>query len=335
MVRAMKRPLGIALVLTVSALAVAGCGSDNSTTSSTSTVPEAVASAMANKEATGEELANGWFGALSATGSGAGSVTATPEEVKAGANLVKPYLDPAFQLQRSSGERYLASNYVPADIEKFKISKVVVTEPADGVKVVRYAIKTPGATTPDSGRLLSGDLGPRLTVFQWDESRGNWVVVSHANFNTPIAAVCDQEPVEVTKEKPDTSEADVKTGESLVNEWRDITTGKLKKSVLDPESQIQLADGQGWPNADGRKIEWSPAKDYEPEDVAITRNANLLVASYDAVVSDLSVEGDTYRKAASPRLLTYMKNAQGEWKMIALANFNVPEGVPSGVKCAK
>ncbi|MBU3675402.1 MAG: hypothetical protein FGM34_10220 [Solirubrobacteraceae bacterium] len=330
----MKRLIAPALLLCLLALPISGCGSGNET-SSTGEVPEKVASAMADRGASGQALANGWFGLLAATGSGTGTVTATPEEVRAGAELVKSYLDPAFQLQRASGERYLASNYVPTDIDRFKVSNVVVTNPREGVKVVRYVVRTPGATTPDSSTVLSSKALPRLSVFRWDEGSGHWMIVSHANFNTPVAAICDRKPVAVTKEKPDTSAEDVKTGETLVNEWRDITLGKTKKSVLDPANQIQLADGQGWPNPNGEKIKWAPARAYESRDIAITQNEDLLVASYDAVVSDLSVEGATYRSAASPRLLTYSRNDQGDWKMIALANFTVPEKVPAGVKCVK
>ncbi|MBU3675426.1 MAG: YjbH domain-containing protein, partial [Solirubrobacteraceae bacterium] len=288
----MKKLTAPALVLCLLALPISGCGS-SSETSSTGDVPEKVSSAMADRDATGQALANGWFGLLAATGSGTGTVTVSPEEVRGG-GLLKPYLDPAFQLQRASGERYLASNYVPTDIDRFKVSNVVVTNPREGVKVVRYVVRTPGATTPDSSTVLSSEASPRLTVFRWDEGSGHWMVVSHANFNTPVAAICDHKPVAVTKEKPDTSAEDVKTGEALVNEWRDITLGKTKKAVLDPANQIQLADGQGWPNPNGEKIKWAPAKAYESKDIAITQNEDLLVASYDAVVSDLAVEGSTY-----------------------------------------
>ena len=330
----MKKLVAPALLLCLLALPISGCGS-SSETSSTGNVPEKVASALADRGASGQALANGWFGLLAATGSGTGTVTATPEEVRAGAELVKSYLDPAFQLQRASGERYLASNYVPTDIDRFKVSNVVVTNPREGVKVVRYVVRTPRATTPDSSTVLSSEALPRLSVFRWDEGSGHWMIVSHANFNTPVAAICNQEPVEVTKEKPDTSAEDVKAGEALVSEWRDITLGKSKVAMLDPANQIQLADGQGWPNPNGEKIKWSPAKAYESKDIAITQNDDLLVASYDAVVSDLAMEGSTYGSEASPRLLTYSRNGQGDWKMIALANFLVPEKVPAGTKCVK
>jgi hypothetical protein len=332
----MKSFPSLAVLVSLSALLVSACGSDNgSSSTSTSAVPAAAASALADRGASGKALANGWFSLLEATGSGTGTITATPEQIRAGSELVKPYLDPAFQLQRASGQRYLASDYVPSDIGEFKISNVVVTEPTDEIKVVRYSVSTPGATTPDSGELLSSKVSPRISVFRWSEDRGHWVISSTANFNTPVAAICGQAPVKETKEQPTTSAEDVATGEELVSQWRDITLGKSKKSVLDPQNQIQLADGQGWPNPDGSKIKWSPASAYEPEDIVITRGGDLLVASYAAVESGLAIEGSTYGKSASPRLLTYRLNDQNEWKLIALANFNSPTEVPKGVDCAK
>ena len=126
----------------------------------------------------------------------------------------------------------------------------------------------------------------------------------------------------------------MKTGEGLIAEWRDITTGKLKASVLSPEGQIQLADGRGWPSADGDDtIEWKPAKAYEVRNPAITRNGDVLVASYDAVASDITIEGRKYRTLATPRLLTYLRDSGGAWKQVGLANFTVPTGVPAGVDC--
>jgi hypothetical protein len=65
----------------------------------------------------------------------------------------------------------------------------------------------------------------------------------------------------------------------------------------------------------------------------VARHDDLLVVTYDAVVSDLSMEGDEYRETASPRMLTYLLNPEGTWELIALANFNVPQGVPADVDC--
>ena len=321
----MKTSLRLALLVSFSALLLSACGGGNgtsSTSSSTTAVPKAVSSAMADQGASGKAIANAWFGLLAAAGGKA--------------DVVKPYLDPAFQIQRDSGERYLASNYIPRDIHRFTLSNVVVTAPTPGVRVVRYGASTPGATTPAKSAALSDAVAPRLSVFRWDQKLGHWVIVSHANFSTPLAANCDQAPAKETKENPPTSAQDVATGEALVDEWRDISTGKLKKlELLDPADQIQLANGWGWPSAGSgaATIKWSPAKYYQPEGIVITRNGNLLIASYSAVVAGLKIEGKTEAEISSPRLMTYRLNDQNQWKLIALANFDPPKDLPKGVEC--
>ncbi len=181
---------------------------------------------------------------------------------------------------------------------------------------------------------MSDEKAPRIVVLRWDEELGHWAMVSYANFNSAIAAICGQDPISVSGETPNTSPEDLALGTSLVEAWRDITTGKVKKKMLlHPENQIQLADGQGWPTPDDQPIEWAPAQAYDFANVGVARNGDLLVVSYDAVVSDLVMDGDEYRDTASPRLLTYLLSPEGKWEQIALANFNVPDGVPAGVEC--
>ncbi|MBL6634269.1 MAG: hypothetical protein O3B97_01785 [Actinomycetota bacterium] len=328
----MRNPLALALALVVAASAlVAGCGGG---TSADDAKADPVA-AFADRDASGEALAYAWPSLVGRTGSDDGVRTATPQQVKDGIAFVRPYLDPAFQLQRAGGERYVRDDYVPPDFDAVEVSNVVTTQPRPDVKVVRYVLSTPDATVPDAGAVLTDEATPQLAVFRWDEQRGHWVVVSHANFVTPVAAICEQDPIPVAKVRPDTSAADTRLGESLVAQWRDITTGKVRNpGARSPEGQIQLADGRGWPSADGDDtIEWKPAKAYEVRNPAITRNGDVLVASYDAVASDITIEGRKYRTLATPRLLTYLRDSGGAWKQVGLANFTVPTGVPAGVDC--
>ena len=147
----------------------------------------------------------------------------------------------------------------------------------------------------------------------------------------PLPAL--KEPITVSGETPNTSPEDVALGTSLVEQWRDITTGASKEKVRHSGNQIQLADGQGWPSIDGEPIEWAPAQAYDFANVGVARNGDLLVVSYEAVVSDLVMEGEEYRDTASPRMLTYLLSPEGKWELIVLANFNVPEGVPADVEC--
>jgi hypothetical protein len=208
-----------------------------------------------------------------------------------------------------------------------------VTKPREDIRVIRFFVKEPGATSPDAGAVMSDEKAPRIVVARWDEELGHWVMVSYANFNRAIASICEQEPIAVSGETANTSPEDVALGTSLVEQWRDITTGASKEKVRHSGNQIQLADGQGWPAIDGKPIEWAPAQAYDFANVGVARNGDLLVVSYDAVVSDFVMEGEEYRDTASPRMLTYLLSPEGKWELIALANFNVPEGVPADVEC--
>jgi len=319
------------LVAVACATLLAACGGQSAT--SEGPASEAVPTAFADPDASGEDLANAWLGLLSLTGRQAGDAAETTEEVEASKAFVRPYFDQAFTLVRATGQRYTADTYVPLDIDDFEVTDVVVTEPREDIRVVRYVVSQPGATAPELGVVMSSDAAPRITVFRWDEGLGHWVLASHANFNSPIAALCDRSPIAVSGKPPETSPEDIDLGTSLIEQWRAITLGESKEKVSHESFQIQLADGQGWPTADGKPIEWSPASSYDVSNIGITRNGDLLVASYDAVVSDIVMEGDEYAETTSPRLLTYLLSPEGKWELIALANFTVPQAIPADVDC--
>ena len=288
--------------------------------------------AFADRSASGEALVAAWFGLLALEPAGAGPDN-SPGEVAAERAIIRPYLDPAFQIQRASGERYNVNDYVPADIATFTVSGVLTTEPADGVKVVRYTVSTPGATIPDRAVFLSDDARFRLNVFRWSAERGHWAMVSIANFNTPTAAICNAAPVPWTAMPVSTSAADAELGRSLVDEWRAATMGRPSEAIVSDALMIQLADGQGWPNEAGIPIMWSPAQSYEAADIVTSRHGDLLVVSFVAVVSGLRVDARAYGSERQPRLLTYLRNAEGKWELIALANFVTPATIPTGMNC--
>lgn len=88
-----------------------------------------------------------------------------------------------------------------------------------------------------------------------------------------------------------------------------------------------------WKNSGGVHGKCSGAQAYDFANVGVARSDDLLVVTYDAVVSELVMEGDEYRDTASPRMLTFLRSSEGKWELIALANFNVPNGVPGDVEC--
>lgn len=288
--------------------------------------------AFYDRGANGEQLANAWFD-LQLLSSREATSSDPAEEARKSSALVRPFLDSAFQAQLGSGERYTAGNHLPEFIREFELSDVVTTSPREDITIVRYAIRELGAIDLESGDLMSDEFQPRLTVFRWDAPLGQWVIVSHADYNYPVAAICNEAPVPVKGEPPAISADDFALGESLVTQQRAITLGEVKGSLRHPEAQIQLGDGQGWPTADGSQIKWTPASAYAYEDLSVTRNEGLIVLSYSAVASDLVMEGANYRASAAPRLFTFLLDTDGTWRYIALANFTVPAEIPATVDC--
>ena len=291
--------------------------------------------ALANPDASAEDLINAWFGLLALGAPSGGKVATSSEEVEAGMKVMRTYLDPAFTLVRATGQRYTAGNYVPVNIRAYELSDFVVTEPREDIRVIRFFVSQAGATSPDAGVVLSEEKAPRIVVLRWDEGLGHWVMVSYANFNKAIAAICEQDPIVVKGETPNTSAEDLALGMSLV-EWEAANaTGKPTDEVgQSPAAQVQFANGQGWPTTDEATIDdWTPAKSYEFDNVGVARNGDVVVVSYDVVVDGVVIEGEEFRDTATPRLATYLRDSSGQWQRISMGSFNVPEGVPADVEC--
>ncbi len=305
------------------------CGSDTTSDIADTSVPVI----FEDRSANGEALANAWFELLSLTGSAKGTVEVTAEDAAAGAALVKSFLDPAFQLQRATGQRYTRDNYIPSDIDEFEISDVFVTEPRDDIKVLRYTIRTSGATVPDSSLVMSDNLAPRLTVVRWDKEAGRWLIVSHANFNTPVQAVCNQEAIELDSSEVATSNEDRELGETLARAWFDLLIAGDGSPLLHPEVQGQSAAGTRYTTS--AEYVKGQMKSAEFSDFVVTRDGDLII-----VTLGVDTEGTVFGGATelgsqkNARLLTFLQDDQGEWKLIATATFNPPAEIPAGVECA-
>ena len=282
------------------------------------------------KNASGEALADAFFDLLSNTGSPVGTVGTTAKQDAASRELVKPYLDPAFQLQRASGERYTADSYLPADVDAFEIGDVRETRPAEDVVVVRYSVRAT-QTLPDAALVMSKDKAPRLTVFHWSESDSRWKILSHANFNTPVAAICDRKPLVEQDIVSSTSPEDKALGEKLIHDWFALAEKGSLVRMLSPMIQLQTAGGQGYTTI----LEDKPPKvsKTETDDIAVTRNGNLMVVSLYAKVSSTLLLGEQFGTTFTPRLYTWMRYGDGSWRLISSAYFNVPAKLPDGVAC--
>ena len=281
--------------------------------------------------ATGGGLAHAFFYLLSATGSPYGTVGTTAEQDEASKALVKPYLDTAFQLQRASGESYTAATYLPADVDAFEIGDVRETRPADDVLVVRYSIRTT-QTLPDAALVMGKDKAPRLTVFHWNASQKIWKILSHANFNTPIAAVCDKDPlVDNGLESPANPE-DQALGVSLAEKWFDLLEQGDGSPILNAQVQGQTAGGLGYTTTDEYNAD--KLSKVQLDDFVVTRNGKLIVVSLYAKAAQTADQGShQLGDDTTPRLLTFHQGDDGSWSLIATATFNPPKELPQGTVC--
>jgi hypothetical protein len=287
---------------------------------------------FSNKSATGEELAHAFFDLLSNTGSPAGTVGATPEQNAASKALVKPYLDPAFQLQRATGERYTAENYLPADVDDFKVGDVRETRPDDDLVVVRYSVRVV-QDLPDAALVMSKDKAPRLTAFHWSHTDSRWKILSHANFNTPVAAICDQKPIVHNRAVSRSSPDDQALGEHLLAQFYDLLMKGDAITMLSPEIQVQSASGLGYTTLAERK---SPSRydDLHFNDALVTRNGDVLViSSYNRAGQRSFMKVDQLRSGIAPFMVTFMLDDKGAWSIVSIASFAAPKALPDGIAC--
>jgi hypothetical protein len=290
--------------------------------------------ALRNRDASGAQLAEAFFGLLSRTGSPTGVTGTTPAQDAASRALVRPYLNAAFQSQQASGERYDAAHYMPTDIDAFAISAVHQTRPAPDLIVVRYAVSTPGATAPDRAVVLADAPAPRLTVFRWNATGSRWQVLSHANFNAPLAAICDAAPVRATAVASGAVGPDRELGTALARRWFDLLEAGDGRPIMHPQIQGQSAGGQGY----------TTAAAYRPGSISavgmidpvVTRDGRVMVVSLTAQ-ADRTLFGGTEAlgNRATPRLLTFLEDEDGKWSLIATATFNPPRDLPAGAACIR
>ena len=285
-----------------------------------------------NKSASGQELVKAFFDLLSKSGSPTGIVGTTASQDEASKALVKPYLDPAFLLQRATGERYIAGTYLPADVDKFEVGDVRMTRPADGVVVVRYSVRTT-ETLPDAALIMSNSKAPRLTVFHWSSYDSRWKILSHANFNTPVASICDKKPFVDSGLRSPSSPEDQSLGKELIGRFYDLVMKGDSSPILNPQIQFQSASGVGYTTLSERK----KSTQYQRitfDDAVITRNGRLLVVSTFNTTEQRTLMQDNHLHAdKAANLSTFIQSDNGQWSIISVAAFAPPISLPKGVEC--
>ena len=198
--------------------------------------------------------------------------------------------------------------------------------------VLRYSVRA-AETAPDTALVMSNKKAPRLTVFQRNAEASHWQVVSHANFNVPIAAVCDKTPVTETALVSQATPQDYKLGIDIVSDFVKLLETSTSSLINNPMVQVQTASGFGITTlAEVKKA--STATNMTYKDPLISRDGTLLVFSgYFRTTQRDSTKDIKFRVALFPLLLSFMQEEDGTWKLIASGLFSLPAEVPPDTSC--
>lgn len=154
-------PIWVLAVLAVTLFAT-GC-SDDDTADDTAAAP-----VLADVDATGRELATEFLTILQ------GGDTA----------VLDGFLADGFQIQRADGSGATKAEYLenPAQVDDFTLGDALTAVQQDDVLTVRWTLEVSEAI---DGSDFSDTQAPRLSTFVYVD--GRWRLLSHANFNLPVA----------------------------------------------------------------------------------------------------------------------------------------------------
>jgi hypothetical protein len=219
--------------------------------------------------------------------------------------------------------------FTPTDIDEFKASDVVVTIPASGIIVASYKIALPNRVDLKAKTILSGDNVPRLTVLRWDNKKKQWLVFSHADFDTPSAILCG----EPSKFKPHTShysEDNIRLARKILEtQFANVVKGN---STIGQAKGFQVVYASGEQRDSTQQPSYTFSQKPKITEIEATRNGNLLAIRYNGPGA-ASFEGSAVDPSVKPRLLTFYKNEKGDWERVSAAIFSVTSKVANDIKC--
>ncbi len=295
--------------------------------------PPAIVSTMSQDalNAFGVRLANEAYAIMAQVGSPNGQIGGTPHQFNKNAvKNVKALFDDAALIQNARLNYGLTkATFRPSDIDETMISDMHVNRGADDVLVLAFNARQPNRVDLGNATLMSGEVKPRLVVLRWNPKKKNWLVISSADFDTPKQAVCTIKPTRPEK-KAHFKAADVALAKKLFDEMQDASFAGTEKSVQAKGFTFVLADGQ-------RKVADGPVRNKLQHRQTVTnveaiRSGDLLVFRLD-VVSALTVDGHPQHQAEKPRLLTMIRGADGQWRMLAIGIFHVPATLAADMPC--
>ena len=223
------------------------------------------------------------------------------------------------------------ATFRPTYINETIVTDMHVNRGADDVLVLAFNAREPNRIDLGNALLMSGEAKPRLVVLRWNKQKKRWLVISSADFDTPKQSVCTVTPPQPEK-KARFKAADVALAKKLFEQMQDASFAGTEKSVQAKGFTYVMADGQ-------RKVKDGPVRNklqhrQTATNVEAIRSGNLLVFRLD-VVSAIAVDGNPHHKVERPRLLTMIRGADGQWRMLAIGIFHVPATLAANMPCVQ
>ena len=223
------------------------------------------------------------------------------------------------------------STYYPHEFKGFEITNLVLTRSTDTVLIVSFNIKLPKRVSLRSGIVMSGESMPRIMVLRWSDRDGMWKIFTHADFDTPKTFLCGSNPGYLP-EKLASRPADIALASQLLEKMQAASLSGTEKSVQAKGFQYVLASGERKtaPGAVRAKMKGHA----EPRNIEAILSGDLLAMRYDAQ-STMTLDGGALEHELRPGLMTFHKDSDGEWRMIAIAIFSVTAKLAKDVVCVE
>ena len=246
-------------------------------------------------------------------------------------NVRKLISDKAIIQSASLNYGMTKKTYMPKDIDNFKISDLVLTHPIEDVLVASYKVSLPNRVDLKTGAVMSGENLPRLTVMAWNKSLKQWQIFSHADFDTPSATLCGYASG-LKARKAYFSNSDNQLGSKVMTGFVDAMLNDTLKDHVIKGYQYVYASGEK--NTEDGPFRTKIEKQTKRLNLEAVKYDRLLAIRYDTQ-SALKIDGHSIEPSIKPRLFTFYKTDQGDWRFLASAVFSVTANAAAGVSCVK
>lgn len=219
--------------------------------------------------------------------------------------------------------------YVPNHTGRYIVSNVALSRTSETVLVASFDVLLPDRVSLQSGNLYSGDTMPRILVLRWTEQDRMWKIVSHGDFDAPRTFLCGANK-DFMPEKSQFKAEDIELAKEL---WE-----KVQISSLDGHPETMQSTGFQYVFSSGER-KTAPGKARarlkqreDIVDIEAKKSGDLFIMRFDSV-SPMTIDGQDVERSLRPRLVTFHHDADGQWRMNAIAVFQVTAKIAEDVKC--